>query len=271
MNIATIRRDPAHSPNMTDNDAAILRRVEEILAAMGHSVQQVSDDACIEEGIEAVCHMSRDSATLQMLQMAEEKGCIVINSTAAIKNCSRLEQMTILQRYGIAQPAFRHITSKNGLRDAAYPVWIKKSHGWAEKREDVCYATSPDEAAEVLAGIGTDAIFCEHIKGDIIKFYGIEGGFFTYHYPDAEKTKFGLEKINGTPKGYPFNPEELEKSAFKAAEALGLAIFGGDCIIAPDGNIYIIDINDFPSFSPVREEAAQRIAELVVSKKQIKR
>lgn len=275
MKIATIRRNPANSPNMANSDAAILQRVEEMLAAMGHAVQQVSEDDTVAADVQIVCHMSRTNATLQMLHEAEERGCIVLNSTSAIKKCSRLEQMTSLQACGIKQPEFRHITDANELRSVAYPGWIKKSSGWADNSGDVCYTTDSTQATKAFAQIKergcTSAVYCQHIIGDIVKFYGIEGGFFSFHYPNPDCTKFGLEKINGTPKRHPFNPEELKSTAFKAAAAIGLAIFGGDGIITPQGDIYIIDINDFPSFSAVRETAAEQIAKLAVSKKEIKK
>ena len=54
-----------------------------------------------------------------------------------------------------------------------------------------------------------------------------------------------------------------------AAETLGLYIYGGDAIISPDGGIAIIDINDWPSFAPVREEASREIAKLVHRKAQL--
>ena len=133
------------------------------------------------------------------------------------------------------------------------------------------YVTSFGEAAEALKKIkeyGCDsAIFSKHIEGDIIKFYGVEDGYFTHSYPNPEKTKFGLEKINGTPKGHIFDERELRQKAFEAAKSLGLSIFGGDCIVTPKGEIYFIDINDFPSFSAVRETASHHIAKLIVSKK----
>lgn len=275
MKIATIRRNPANSPNMADSDAAILQRVEDMLAAMGHTVQQMSEGDTIASDVQVVCHMSRTNTTLQMLREAEEHGCIVLNSTSAIKKCSRLEQMTSLQACGIKQPEFRHITDANELHCVEYPGWLKKSSGWADNSGDVCYTTDSTQAAKAFAQIKergcSSAVYCQHIIGDIVKFYGIEGGFFSFHYPNPDCTKFGLEKINGTPQGNPFNPEELKSTAFKAAAAIGLAIFGGDGIITPQGDIYIIDINDFPSFSAVRDTAAEQIAKLVVSQTEIKK
>ena len=41
-------------------------------------------------------------------------------------------------------------------------------------------------------------------------------------------------------------------------------IYGGDVIIGSDGIARLIDLNDWPSFSACREEAADAIAGLVL-------
>lgn len=265
MKIATIARNPENSPNMVENDAAILGCVEQELAAMGHTVTRLDEkeDFC---GYDAICHMTRTAATLQKLKRAEEHGCRVINRPTAVENCSRTEQMKLLKQNNIPQPQYQTLNS-DAPHDATYPAWIKKGNGWSQKREDVAYVTSPQEAATALKNIGGNAVFCEHIEGDVVKFYGVKERFFTHSYPCAEKTKFGWEKINGAPMHHPFDTEKLRETAFAAAHALKLDIFGGDCIVTPEGNIYIIDINDFPSFSAVRQEAARAIAEIIVEKR----
>jgi glutathione synthase/RimK-type ligase-like ATP-grasp enzyme len=53
----------------------------------------------------------------------------------------------------------------------------------------------------------------------------------------------------------------------KAANAVGLDIYGGDCIVNNNGDIQLIDLNDFPSFSSVRDEAAKKIAEFIMNSK----
>ena len=111
-------------------------------------------------------------------------------------------------------------------------------------------------------------VYTSHSKGDIIKFYGVGDSYFTYSYPNAEKTKFGLEKINGETKHYPFDVDKMRKMVFDAAKAIGLSIYGGDCIVDANGLIDLIDINDFPSFSSVREEAAKEIARVIMNTKQ---
>ena len=42
-------------------------------------------------------------------------------------------------------------------------------------------------------------------------------------------------------------------------------IYGGDCVVAPDGTIRIIDFNDWPSFAPCRADAATHIAKAIMA------
>ena len=51
--------------------------------------------------------------------------------------------------------------------------------------------------------------------------------------------------------------------ASSSADILGLDVYGGDAIISPDGSISMIDMNDWPSFAPVRDEAKKHIANLI--------
>jgi D-alanine-D-alanine ligase-like ATP-grasp enzyme len=46
----------------------------------------------------------------------------------------------------------------------------------------------------------------------------------------------------------------------QAAGALGLEIYGGDCIATASGELVLIDLNAWPSFALFREEAASAIA-----------
>ena len=98
-------------------------------------------------------------------------------------------------------------------------------------------------------------------------------GFFYWFYPSpGSHSKFGLEKINGIAKGIPFSVEELKIQSDKAAEALNVPIYGGDCVVSADGTLRIIDFNDWPSFARCREEAGGKIAECIYkrAKKQMK-
>ncbi len=92
------------------------------------------------------------------------------------------------------------------------------------------------------------AVFQKHCEGDEVKFYAVNGKrlFWPYYPRECE--------------GHPFDEKALRTLADRAAQALGLTIYGGDAIISPDGDITLIDLNDWPSFAPCRGAAASAIA-----------
>lgn len=271
MRIAGIRRAPENSPNMSDKDNMLLEQVAKNLQARGHSVE-ILDEAPTEKH-DAVFHMSRTSQTLEQLATHEKNRTYVTNSVRGVLNCSREKFTEILEQEGIKQPPYRFITPTTAVETLQYPGWLKNAEGWSCTAEDVQYianATELTDALERLLAKGTErALYCNHIHGDIVKFYGIdEDSFFRLYYPNPDATKFGLEKINGTPQKHTFSQEKLKETAFAAARAIGVEIFGGDCIVTATGEIFIIDFNDFPSFSACRKEAAESIAALIERKAQ---
>ena len=266
--IATIARNPVNSPNMTANDAAILQCITAELTAMGAEVVSISEDEEIPAGIQAICTMSRTAGTIERLKKAEAQGIAVTNRAVAVENCSRKRFMEILHGSEIPQPPFRVLNSVNELSYTIFPCWIKKTQGWSCHEDDVTFNTTMQEAAaatEQMAMRGiTEFIQMQHCAGDIIKFYGIGNDFFHYCYPVGGK--FGKETVNGTPRHYTFDMTALKEIAQKAAQAIGVEIYGGDAIITPQGEIFIIDLNDFPSFTLVRDIAAREIATLIMNK-----
>ena len=55
-------------------------------------------------------------------------------------------------------------------------------------------------------------------------------------------------------------PSRLQNDAERLATLVGVDVYGGDCIVRPDGTYAIIDFNDWPNFARCREEAADAIA-----------
>lgn len=78
-----------------------------------------------------------------------------------------------------------------------------------------------------------------------MKFYGVRDEFF-----------------------YPEGMDNLRHEAERLAAIIGIDVYGGDCIVCADGTFAIIDFNDWPSFSPCVEEAAEHIAELDKNQRQ---
>ena len=155
------------------------------------------------------------------------------------------------------------------------PCWIKRGDFHAMHKEDVSYCRHPEEAQDMLheyfyRGIRR-AVINRHLVGDLVKFYGVAGEpFFYWFYPfDEGHSKYGYEAVNGRALGYGFDVSALQEMCGRAADILGVKIYGGDCIIDSDGAVRIIDFNDWPSFAPCRKEAASAIASCVL--KEIKR
>ena len=71
--------------------------------------------------------------------------------------------------------------------------------------------------------------------------------------------------MNGKSQGIKFSEDTLKDICHRAADELDIEVYGGDCIVSPEGEIRIIDFNDWPSFAPCREDAAPQIAKRVLS------
>ena len=264
-----IQRAVEFSPNSVDKDLAILEAVAEQLREQGHDVTMVPEDT---RGLSLLCEareaqgdcplcilsMARLPETLQWLKTL--KDVRIINRPEGIENCSRSRLQEIMERLSIPLPP----------REGQDGYWLKRGDAAAQSQEDVVYAADRqalETAIETFKQRGiTDYVVSAHVKGDLVKFYAVKGGFFRYYYPtDDGLTKFDDERHNGPAHHYPFDSSAMQHDAARLAEAVGVEVYGGDCIVRADGSYCFIDFNDWPSFSRCREEAAEAIARLVNS------
>lgn len=268
LTIVGVSRGNEFSPNHVGNDAAIFNKVVEVLSRLGCKVQVYTETDFVVRQIDAavVFNMARDRKTISRLKELEDNGALVINSAYGIDNCVRKPMTELLLENRIPHPYSRIIRVEEDLEGMGYPCWIKRGDSHAMVKEDVCYVTTSQEAGDVLndfkqRGIPT-AVINEHLNGDLIKFYGVRGtGFFYWFYPSpCSHSKFGLEKINGEAAGIPFEESRLKDCCESAATVLNVPVYGGDCVVAADGQVRIIDFNDWPSFARCREEAGESIA-----------
>lgn len=276
--IAGVMRAGAYSPNHIGNDAAIFNAAAEQLRKRGCVVNIYSEEQFRDQDIKepVVLNMCREQASIAKLQALEEEGRLVINSGFGIENCTRERMTRILLGNKIPYPESLIVNTNENvvdeLRAAGFSsCWIKRGDFHAMHKEDVSYCRHPEEAQEVLheyfyRGIKR-AVINRHLVGDLIKFYGVSGQpFFHWFYPfDEGHSKYGLEAINGKSRGLHFDEQYLRDMCQQAGDILDVKIYGGDCIVDPDGTIRIIDFNDWPSFAPCRNEAAPYIAKCVLS------
>jgi hypothetical protein len=192
----------------------------------------------------------------------KKKGALILNDPEASRRTYRDSLCSTAREKQLGFPHSEFISTditNNGLEP--YRSWFETPHrgGWI-KRPDV-HATQNGDVLRVerwqdlnssltrlrMRGM-KQAVFQRHVEGDEVKFYAVNGKrlFWPYYPRECE--------------GYPFDEKALRTLADRAAQALGLTIYGGDAIISPDGEITLIDLNDWPSFAPCRGAAAGAIA-----------
>jgi len=277
--IAGVMRAGAYSPNHIGNDAAIFNSTADQLRKRGYEVNIYSEEQfCGSEIPEpVVLNMCRRQESIKKLQKLEDDGKLIINSGYGIENCTRERMTRILVGNNIPYPESLIVNTNESVTSALKKAgftscWIKRGDFHAMHKEDVSYCRHAEEAQEVLQeyfyrGIHR-AVINRHLPGDLIKFYGVAGtNFYYWFYPfDEGHSKYGHEAINGKSRGLSFDLSYLKKICSDAADVLDVRIYGGDCIVAEDGSISIIDFNDWPSFAPCRQEAAPHIAKAVIAK-----
>lgn len=276
--IAGILRAGAYSPNHIGNDAAILNLTAEQLRKRGCEVKIYSEEQLIAGQVneDVIISMCRDHRSFPILQRKEDEGALVINSGYGVENCIRERLTRILIGNNIAYPESLIVNTNEVIipmmkQANMERVWIKRGDLYAQHKEDVTYVRHPEEAQEVLQeyflrGIKR-AVINRHLEGDLIKFYGVYGTPYFYWFFHFDKTysKDGSDTVEELPKHPSFDLEHFKAMCNKAAEALDVKIYGGDCILSPDGKITIIDFNDWPSFAPCRQEASAVIVRAILS------
>lgn len=265
MKIAGISRKEMYSPNHITNDALILIKTANALRRLGHEVN-IYDESFIEKTDvteEFIVTMAQGIKGIKRIQEFETKGANVINTPSSSLNTYRIQMTKLLQKAGIPYPATLIVDSSHLSYNyfdvfKTNKVWLKRGDVHAEHKEDVSLVYSKEELETTVRefhkrGINS-AVIQEHVTGTVIKYYGIrDTDFFHWYYLNGNG-------ISG------FSPYELKEIAFKSADVLGLDIFGGDVVIDTRGGITVIDVNDWPSFAPVRDAAAENIAQLVHNK-----
>lgn len=263
-----IQRALCYSPNSEEKDLAVLQEVSSLLEdativseddfvnRFNTYNQSVSSESVDSANVYCqIISMARSTKALECLEQLEQSGIQVFNPSAGVWACQRSNIDKVMRENHLPFPPDE---SNDGY-------WVKRADTSAQSKEDVCFCQDWIEVENVKSAFMQRGIINivvqAHVKGDVVKFYGVEDtDFFRYYYSgDDTETKFGDEERNGKPQYYPFLSSNLQADAEKLACLLQTPIYGGDAIVREDGSYVIIDFNDFPSFSRCREEAAKAI------------
>lgn len=262
---AALYRNPRYSPQRhLTNDRAILDATALALERHGWTVVR-ADERDVERGAvpeaDVYVNMCQGVKASEVLLCALG-GAFAVNAPAAVLGCHRHRLAATLRETrlpfpdtvlrptvdGAAAPPDALVAAGNGH------LWVKRGDVHAEGPEDVV-AT---DAAGLHAAIATFArrgiarvALQAHVPGPVVKFYAVaDGRFFRWYFADPSSA-IERDAVDET---------RLQDLAFAAADAVGLRVFGGDVVLRGATEPVLIDLNDWPSFAPVREDAAVAIA-----------
>jgi hypothetical protein len=256
-------RERRFSPRRVKEDAAILELTAEKIRRKGMTVELMHPREIVDAPSPGFAFtMCEGPRYLRGLERWAAVGCQVFNHPMATRNCHRWRMLPLLAGAGVRVPRFLLMETSRGVRapfDYKKGVWIKRWDMQTTRKADVRIfhsLSSLNQAVRELRKLGIKlAILQEHIPGDHIKFYGVRGtGWF-----------HGLPIPHEDTRGHAFSPEEIHRTGERAAETLGLDIYGADLVVSEDKH-YLIDINSWPSFSACRDAAAGQIASFLVER-----
>lgn len=257
-------REKIFSPNHIENDAEIMKATANALLARGNAVELISESELVstplKDDVDMIVSMGRKNATLDKIFDYERIGVPSINSSRGVYNSFRETLTPILTQNEIPVPLSLvfdtdKFSSEYYEKIAGKKVWLKcENHSF--HREDVTPVYNVEECETTIREFRCrgfrKCLLQEHVTGSEIKFYALrDGSLFHWYY------------ANGLPHRS-FDEGAFKSLIIKTAELVKLDVFGGDAIIREDGSFRLIDFNDWPSFAPIRRQAAESIADYVM-------
>lgn len=277
-----IFRATCYSPGMAKHDEAILRAVAQRLENAGYAISLIHEEefSASLPIPDMVLHMTRSSQALDILQGWKESGCRVINTVESVRSVERSALARLCAEQHIPTPktwivdtihsTTLHTQTTNGsIAPITFPCWVKRAGSCAQSSDDVCRVADAEAYSRCLTQLHTrgiiQAVVMEHIEGLCIKFYAVKGTDFFHCLPAYNKWDILSHSSTPHPWDHKKSQAAIKHSILSRVEVSDTTpvIYGGDAIIAPDGTAYLIDLNDWPSFSTCREAAATAIVQTV--------
>jgi len=267
--LVALYRSPTYSPAQhRSNDTAIL---DETVTELEHRGWQVTrtGEADVAAGRVPVAdlyvNMCQGPAASERLLKLVPREALAVNPPESVLNCHRHRLVNYMAAAGLPFPRTLIVPTADAqsvlplvhqLNGDGRPVWVKRGDVHAETSADVV-AAKEARVTDAIAGFarrGVSRVALQaHVAGPIVKFYAVaDGRFFSWYSADGRSIAI--------------SETSLRSLVFAAARAVGLEVFGGDVAFpSPDAPV-LIDLNDWPSFAPVRDTAAAAIAAYIDEK-----
>lgn len=234
-----VLRDERFSPGRVEDDRAIMEMVAR--RVNGRLIREDELLSCSQVARPSmVFSMARTPEALEILKRWEREGTKVINPASGVEMCRKSFWDVMMRQNDMPVPP----------KKGSGGCWLKRGDMAVTADRGIVYCKDEEElekAMEDFADRGiVDVVVQAHVKGSQVKFYGV--------YSKGEELLFRC---------YPSLAPTLQSSLAvvteRMAKLVGIQVFGGDAVITADSEFYIIDFNDWPSFSRCREEAAKAI------------
>ena len=267
--LVALYRSPTYSPAQhRSNDTAIL---DDTVAGLEHRGWQVTriGEADVAAGrlpaADLYVNMCQGPAASERLLDLVPLEALAVNPPESVLNCHRHRLVGHMSAAGVSFPrTFIVPTAEpetllplvHQLNGDGRPVWVKRGDVHAETSADVV-ASKEASIADAIRGFARRGVarvaLQAHVGGPIVKFYAVaDGRFFSWYAADPGRVDICEQK--------------LRDLVFSAARAVGLEVFGGDVAFPEPDAPVLIDLNDWPSFAPVRAAAAAAIAAYIDEK-----
>ncbi len=266
-----IARDPTYTPGRHSvNDRLILELTAAALRKHGWSVRLMAEEDVGKRslGTRYVFSMCQGPRATALLAGLERQGYAIVNSPAGVQKCYRERLFDLPADLRDVFPETLVVSTRSPDRASRrwirkQPLWVKRGDVQATCPEDVQRVESTSQMEDVLAGFAARgierAVVQQHVDGKVVKFYGVIGSSFFRFYMESDHASA------------PAAVGQARSWIERVIRHVGLGLYGGDCVLQRDGGIAIIDVNDWPSFSYFRDEAAAAIARYVACRFQLHR
>lgn len=267
--LVALYRSPTYSPAQhRGNDTAILDDTVAGLERRGWQVSRVGEGEVAAGLLPAATlyvNMCQGPAASERLLDLVPREAVAVNPPESVLNCHRHRLVGHMAAAGLAFPRTLIVPTNDPqsllplvhqLNGDGRPVWVKRGDVHAETSADVVPAKEAG-VTDAIAGFarrGVSRVALQaHVGGPIVKFYAVaDGRFFSWYAADPGPVEI--------------SEQSLKTLVFAAARTVGLEVFGGDVAFPQPDAPVLIDLNDWPSFAPVRVAAAAAIAAYIDEK-----
>lgn len=256
-----VYREQVYSPGKVREDAAVMDLVLSELSGGDKRLPAVQAERLDQASERPACvlSMAQSPKALEILEGWRALGTRVVNSVQSVRNCYRKALIDILSAQDLPMPPGRivRVEEAEGLPDLSPSsrLWLKRGDVHAVAPGDVVQVASREALEKALSHFSRrgihEILIQEHVEGETVKFYGVGPGAFFEAFPPNALASRAMAS--------------LRRTAERSAAALGLEVYGGDAIAAGGDKVLLVDLNDWPSFSPCRIGGAKGIARHILA------